>query len=73
MIDTWMGKMFHMAEHSAVLTRLNRICRLVGLGDDVEPVRQPSLSHEEFADKVEGLIRTVEGQPACLKMPQSSR
>lgn len=67
---TWMRKNFHMIEHSAVLNRLNRICLLIGLEPDREPIGQPMLSHEEFTAKVDRLIRRVEGK-GCLKQPQS--
>lgn len=74
MIKTWIGDYFHMGEQSAVLQRLNKLCRAIGVGEagnDDPIVTKPTLTPNEFADKIERLIeRTREGQGECLTMPQ---
>ena len=48
-----------MAEQSAVLQRLNKLCRMVGIGDSIDDpiVVKPTLTHREFAERIELLIR----------------
>ncbi len=72
-MDTWMGKMFNIAEQSSVLKLLNKLFARIGIGEDSEPVGKPTLSHQEFIEKVDGLIykTAAVGQgEQCLIRPQ---
>lgn len=73
MMDTWMWKVFHMTEQIAVLQRLNKLCRAIGLGDSRNDpvVTKPTLTPSEFDERIARLILRVEEETKeCLKTAQ---
>lgn len=76
-MDTWMVKMFHIGQQSAVLQRLNKLVRMVGglggsdSGEEINPVTKPTLTPLEFSERIDRLIQRVEeGQGECSKTAQ---